>query len=120
MDSCTTKWISKTLSQCWATERHLSLRCEGRKALAICVVGKWGPRGIQSQILSRPHDALESSMGGVPGRSQQSTTLGSISAPHDMDVQGRTEESSSSLSSLESSPFTPEAVLSPVERANLP
>ena len=47
-------------------------------------------------------------------RSQsQSTTLSSIYAPHDMDVQGRTEESSSSLSSLESSPFTPESVTFP-------
>ena len=51
---------------------------------------------------------------GRGARSQsQSTTLGSIYALHDMDVQGRTEESSSSLSSLESSTFSPETAAFP-------
>ena len=50
---------------------------------------------------------------GRGGRSQsQSTTPGSISALHDME-QGPTEESSSSLSSLESSPFSSESIAFP-------
>jgi son of sevenless-like protein len=51
---------------------------------------------------------------GRGARSQsQSTTVGSISTFRDMDAQGRTEESSSSLSSLESSPSTSGAIAFP-------
>ena len=51
---------------------------------------------------------------GRGARSQsQSTTLSSMYALRDMDVQGRTEESSSSLSSMESSLFTPESLAFP-------
>lgn len=58
---------------------------------------------------------------GRGARSQsQSTTLGSISGFHDMDAQGRTEDSSSSLSSLESSPFTSEAIAFPCGASKSP